>query len=380
MEWSSESQLPFDWFSKVELQAIQECRALLATEQDTLIHRLEFLPEYGSIVLVLAPNEMVSKLSIVILGLGPYQKYNEESTLYDHVGRSKCYKELPVGAILKTELDEVMKRFTSYLSKEKPPQKKSPTLVKNQMERALSSNCTATDGKEGGSFGNSWEHTEGKMKNTSFSLVSALVEFRLTQACDGRKNSRSLFQRLATYCDLRITDEFVGHHSCNETKAINEYGGDGISSMFSEHYPIRMNLDNAHAVLVAASFKFWELDEKRHSLVGLLEYARGIKARISTLIHMIQESEAEALTATDLAAELRQPGAFRNPFLNISKNPPKCSKESLDSIRLRAQKNIGMVPVLDMGSLSIPDLHVWCCASRDLSPLSRFEDAWLVMR
>ena len=379
MEWSSESQLPFDWFSKVELQAIHECRALLATEQDTLIHRLEFLPEYGSIVLVLAPNEMVSKLSIVVLGLGPYQKYNEESTLYNHVGRSKCYKELPVGAILKTELDEVMKRFTSYLNREKRPQKKSPTLVRNHMERALSSNCTAVDGKQGGSCGNSWEHTEGKMENTSFSLVSALVEFRLTQACDGRTNSRSLFQRLATYCDLRITDEFVGHHSCSETKAII---GDGISSMFSEHYPIRMNLDNAHAVLVAASFKFWELDEKRHSLAGLLEYARGIKARISTRFQMIQESEAEALTATptDLAAELSQPGAFRNPLLNISKNPPKCSKESLDSIRVRAQKNIGMVPVLDMGSLSIPDLHVWCCGSRELSPFSRLEDAWLVMR
>ncbi|KAL7561124.1 hypothetical protein ACA910_009179 [Epithemia clementina (nom. ined.)] len=369
-----------DWCSNSDLEAIRKLRTLLENGQDDLLQWLAFYPEYGSVVLALSSSEMVETMAVFVLGLDNYEFYMHHNGkqgpgCYDHLAVAKSYKKLQVGRILKSELDDFVRKFQANLaqarqrrgnkrssSNREQGHQKTPAFILALVKQAMKKGKAVELAK--GGFTDNGLHTGGKRRNTSFPLVRSIVDFRLSHA-DTQKGSTMLFGRLMTYFDIRIADEYM--RQCESSSTDSK----GLQ---------RMKLDKTREILVVASHKFAKLDEERFQLDSLLKYAEIIKEGAENKLKSLQEAEASVFQLKHLRAILNLPGALRDPDVTIDMNPPQCPAESFQAIQARAKRNVGLVPVYNWkNGIDFEEIDSWC-SSDSLSPCTRLEDCWLVVR
>ena len=369
-----------DWCSDDEIQAIRECKTLLEDGTDSLIKFLTFYPEYGSALCVLSRKEMVGEVSIMVVGLDKYEFYvhpngTQGPEYYDHLAVARDYKPLHAGLVLESELNNVMESFEELLTEgqtrtgnhrsakfNKQGHQKTPAFILALAKQALFNTSTPEEPK--GGFTDNGLHTGGRPRNTCFPLVRSLLNFRLSQAA-AHQGADSLFQRLVTFFDLRVADEYL--------KSGNAFGASVPDGMK------RMNHDKAMTILKTASRRFSVLDETKLQTDGLLKYARFIKGEIEAKRNLIQESEAAKYTLEELRNEMKRDGAFRNPRLAIDMETPSCSASSISDVRARARRNIGLLPVYDWErGLDIQRMHDWCISAH-FSSWTQPEDGWLLL-
>ena len=372
---------PLDWCSDEDLEAIRECKTLLENGTDSLIKRITFYPEYGSALCVLSPNEMVGEVSILVLGLDNHEFYvhpNGEKgpECYDHLAVAKDYKPLFVGLVLESELNNFMKLFKELLSEaqlrtgnqrsanfNKQGHQKTPAFILAIAKQALLNTGTSEEPK--GGFTDNGLHTGGRPRNTCFPLVRSLLNFRLSQAA-AHQGADSLFQRLVTFFDLRVADEYL---------KIGTVLGSDVAYGCK-----RMNLDKAMKILETASRKFSFLDEVILLTDGLLQYAKHVKSKIEETLKSSADFERSRFSLKHLQNEMSRDKPFRNPRIRVGGRPSPHPSSSASDIRENTRRNIGLLPIYSWKSgLDIQRMHDWCL-SPQFSPCTSLVNGWLLLR
>ena len=302
-------------------------RILLETKAslDSPKYEVKWMPEYGCLWFFEDCKDLISKVSISLIGLDQYKfMMHATGTNYKHIAEPDLFRSvhLHVGILMKDDIEDYLSRFREIFEEavsrkgfqrsaafNEQGHQKTPAFIHATLTQAYSFS-TVVHRPQGG-FTDVGQHTGGIPCNTCWALACSLLHFSLNKNVTNPDDSMFTFRVLMAYMDIYTMD----------------------TCFLQENFKkLPLQLDGICSIMKPATHKTAQLAYDGYDVSSMYEDIKQGKEKLEKLALELENKDSSKFKLPEMDKSYIQKYEFCDPILKLSEQ--LCHSERMNNVGL----------------------------------------------